>query len=117
MALPSVGVLWHQGESNRNDADYKDKLITIISALRQTTGQPYLPFIMGHISDETPINSQMDATAEELPNTAAVTVDGLERFDGTHYDRDSTIVLGKRYFDAYLGLINREEDASEKPAE
>ncbi|MEZ6190609.1 MAG: sialate O-acetylesterase [Phycisphaerales bacterium] len=112
-----AGVLWHQGESNRNDADYKDKLITIISALRQTTGQPDLPFIMGHISGETPINSQMDAIAEELPYTAAVTVDGLERFDGTHYDRESMIVLGKCYFDAYLGLVNREEDASEKPAE
>lgn len=99
-----AGVLWHQGESNRYDTEYADKLERVVLGLRRDLDQPDLPFIAGHISGENVINDQMDTLAEKLPHMAVVSVEGLKTFDDVHYDRDSLITLGQRYAEAYLKL-------------
>ncbi len=105
-----AGVLWHQGESNSKDEAYGEKLEQLITGLREDIGQPDLLFIAGHISGENIINEQMDVVAEKLPGVAVVSVDGLNRFDGTHYDRDALIALGERYAEAYRALVGKHDD-------
>ena len=102
-----VGVLWHQGEGNSMDEQYAEKLTNVIQGIRRDLNQPDLPFIAGHISGENIINDQMDALAGKLPNMGAVSVDGLERFDGGHYDHDGVIILGKRYAEAYQQVVGK----------
>ena len=104
-----AGVLWHQGESNHDDAEYAAKLERVIVSLRKDLGQPQLPFIAGHISIDNVINDQMDALALTLPHMAVVSVDGLGTFDGVHYDRDSLITLGRRYAEAYIKVTSAED--------
>ena len=102
-----VGVLWHQGEGNSMDEQYAEKLTNVILGIRKDLNQPELPFIAGHISGENIINDQMDALAGELPYMGVVSVDGLERFDGGHYDHDGVIILGKRYAEAYKKVAGK----------
>ena len=102
-----AGILWHQGESNRDDPDYGSKLKQLITALRNDLNQPDLPFIAGHISGENTINSQMDDLKDKLPTYAVVQADGLTLFDGIHYDRKSLITLGRRYAMAYQAMVSQ----------
>src|SRR5690606_20383031 len=49
------GILWHQGESNRNDTTtYLSQLGQLISDLRDTLDRPDLPFVAGQISEIRP---------------------------------------------------------------
>jgi hypothetical protein len=100
-----AGVLWHQGESNHDDAEYAVKLERLILGLRRDLDQTDLPFIAGHISGENVINDQMNTLAEELPHLSVVSADWLNTFDGVHYDRDSLITLGRRYAEAYIKVM------------
>ncbi len=103
-----AGILWHQGESNRNDPEFGRKLKQLIKSLRKDLNQPDLPFIAGHISGDNLINAQMDNLTDSLPAFAVVPVDGLSLFDGIHYDRDSLITLGKGYATAYQSLVSKD---------
>ncbi|MEZ6191249.1 MAG: sialate O-acetylesterase [Phycisphaerales bacterium] len=105
-----AGVLWHQGESNHDDADYAGKLERVVVGLRKDLGQPDLPFIAGHISIDNRINDQIDALTEKLPYMTVVAVNRLATFDGVHYDRDSMITLGQRYAEAYIKLAVAADD-------
>lgn len=106
-------VLWHQGESNRDDSDYAGKLQRLIVGLRKDLNQPGLPFIAGHISGDNAINDQMDALAKTLPRMAVVTVEGLTLFDGVHYDRESLATLGRRYAQAYREIAAAQEQETD----
>lgn len=99
-----AGVLWHQGESNRDDDGYGVKLEQLVLSLREDLNQPELLFIAGHISGENRINEQIDKLTSRLPHMRVVSVDGLKLVDGVHYDRDSLIELGRRYSQALRGL-------------
>lgn len=99
-----AGVLWHQGESNRDDPGYALKLEKLVLGLRGDLGMHELPFIAGHIAGENVINEQMNTLARKLPHMAVVTVEGLTLFDDVHFDRDSLVKLGQRYTEAYLQL-------------
>ena len=49
-----VGILWHQGESDSNNGNYKvyyKKLLVIIEALRKELNAPDIPIIIGGLGD------------------------------------------------------------------
>ncbi len=99
-----AGVLWHQGENNETDQQYYDKVVKLFSELRKQLRQPELPIVLGHITPGDVINPQIEAAARSLGRCAVVPVCNLSTFDEVHYDRDSTIELGRRYAKAYLSL-------------
>ncbi len=99
------GVIWHQGESDQRNADeYLDKLKTLISNLRGDLGDPSLPFIAGQIARDGAINTEIAKLPEAVHATAFVSSDGLTTFDGTHFDTQSQLLLGKRYAEAMIQL-------------
>ena len=117
------GILWHQGESDcmsdeRVEA-YKEKFITMITALRRDLGDETLPVIIGELSynidpvwgraERVPrFNSILADIAREVPHCALVTAEGLTmKPDGIHFDAPACRELGSRYCRAYLELLEK----------
>ncbi|CAA6692449.1 MULTISPECIES: sialate O-acetylesterase [unclassified Lentimonas] len=100
-------VLWHQGESNFDDAAYLGKLSQLITDLRADLQMPQLPFIVGQITGDYPVNTQLDALPEHVSHTACVSSKDLATQDKWHFNSVSQIQLGERYADAVLSIQQR----------
>ena len=114
------GILWHQGESDCKTAEslnsYADKLIAIISAMRNELQNPTLPVIIGEISEDISDNWKMEKRNVEfnkllpeivshIPNSIIVSSKGLNlKADGIHFTSEACREFGKRYFEAYLSI-------------
>ncbi len=99
------GVLWHQGESDQNDAGaYLDKLMTLVGNLRSDFNDTRLPFVAGQIFKDGEINRQIAKLPEAVHASACVSAEGLSTFDGTHFDTRSQILLGERYAEQMIRL-------------
>jgi hypothetical protein len=116
-------ILWHQGESDtvsdRSANDYDEKLQKLITNLRNDLGHQKLPFIVGNLAEfygtgpghnkpERIKNiNKVRATLRALPanvaNTGFVESTDCKSMDRhmVHFDRDSYILLGKRYAEAF----------------
>ncbi len=107
------GVIWHQGESDRLGEQvlrYADNLKELISRIREETGDPSLPFIMGELSpfmdNVDTLNGILHDIAREVPFTGVVTAEGMEhKGDGVHLDSPSATELGKRYTKEMVLLV------------
>jgi hypothetical protein len=113
-----TGILWHQGESNSNNGNYKvyyKKLLLIIEALRMELNAPDIPLIIGglgdflgkegfgkHCTEYNFINQELQKFAFEQDNCYFVTASGLtSNPDGIHIDAISQRKFGLRYFEAF----------------
>jgi len=106
------GIIWHQGESDRTEADsYLAKLEALVANLRADMGIPDLPFVAGEIGrfveGAEPINRVIRALPDRVGNTAVVTAEGLtDHGDVVHFDSRSQRLLGERYADRMLALAH-----------
>ncbi|NHN29037.1 sialate O-acetylesterase [Paenibacillus agricola] len=95
------GVLWHQGESDQNDADtYFAHLNRLVADLRNDLQAPGVPFIVGQLlpTKNAAFNQAMTTIAEHIPNTNWVSNEGTNSTgDGTHLDNASQKLFGRRY--------------------
>jgi predicted alpha/beta superfamily hydrolase len=93
------GILWHQGEADRTDAQYLDKLKNLIINLRNDLGIPGLPFVAGQINNVKLINDQIAKLSDTLPFTGFASSAGLEveETDRWHFDAKGIKILGERY--------------------
>jgi hypothetical protein len=103
------GVIWHQGESDVQDASqYLQDLQELINHIRKDLGNPQLPFVAGQIIDNTPerkaFNQLILQLPQLVPHVAVVGAEGLEVFDGVHFDTESQLKLGERYSAKMLEL-------------
>ena len=115
------GILWHQGEANRNNSSwYLSSLNNIVTALRAELGN--VPFIAGQLSqdrDTDTANDNFNAMMEGISSVISdadyaesigltTNADGLEsgdETDATHFDNYSQRILGRRYAAKVLSLI------------
>jgi hypothetical protein len=128
-----TGILWHQGESDSMNGNYKvyyKKLLSIIEALRKELNAPDIPLIIGglgdflgkegfgkHCTEYDLINQELQKFAFEQDNCYFVTATGLtSNPDGIHIDAISQRKYGLRYFEAFSNkhhvlepLINENE--------
>ena len=117
------GVLWHQGESDTVDATlagaYEGKLHQLIRNLRQDTGVAGLPFIAGdlagfygtgkdhnspaRVAQIQQVRAALKALPAKVPDTAFAPSTGAKSPDANmvHMTRDSYIMLGTTYYDAW----------------
>lgn len=93
------GIIWHQGEANRKDPKYIEKISQLIANLREDLGTPDLPFVCGQINmaEEQPINTLILELPRQVPHTGVVSAEGLVAMDAWHFDRSSMMELGTRY--------------------
>lgn len=108
------GVIWHQGENDINNwKEYREKLIKLINNIRTDLNAPNLIFISGEIGNwklENRINS--DSLNKVIRNINInnydfVSAENLspQTIDSIHFDRQSQLILGKRYAKKYLDMI------------
>ena len=103
-SLPLAGIIWHQGESDREDPKYHDKLAELIKNLRADVTKPRLPFIAGEIYGKGHVNDVFHRLSAKIPHTGFASSKNLTVFDNVHFDRKSQQILGARYADVYLQL-------------
>lgn len=119
-------ILWHQGESDTvtpEDAElYEQRLKKLIYDLRIDLKEPDLPFIIGDLAEFygtgkehcTPdrverinkLRNALKKISQNVPHTGFVSTKDLRSHDHyqVHFDRNSYIRLGYRYFDTYLNI-------------
>jgi len=114
-----VGILWHQGESDCNDAEnrdlYHDRFLHMISTLKKDLDLPEnIPLIIGGLGDFVKeykdgsyiylddINTILKAFSNEIENCAFAPATGLPcKYDGIHFTSAAYRELGLRYFAEY----------------
>lgn len=109
-------VLWHQGESDAQDAAsaaaHAGRLRALIRALRSERGLADLPILIGDLADFSgPAENRMlhDQVRAGLrmvvatdPHAAFVESGGLAKVDKVHFGREALIDFGRRYARAHL---------------
>lgn len=117
-------ILWHQGESDaepEHAAVYKEKLRAVIAQFREDLQLPDLPFIIGQLGQfdgkpwneyEVIVDQAHRELAEEMPNVAFVSAEGLTpKDDMVHFDAASLREFGKRYAEVYIEQENNPQSA------
>jgi len=105
------GVIWHQGEANVSKyKQYMPKITNLIEALRTDLSQPNLPFVAGQLSEDKPKRKYFNDMIIHLPsvvnNTGVASSKNTSTIDNTHFDSASQRLLGKRYAEEMLKLLN-----------
>jgi len=104
-------ILWHQGESDQNNAStYLATLRTLIEDMRADLGNDSLLFIAGQIGTWRESAAAINAVIAQLPDSVAYTAyadaEGLTHLgDNSHFDSRSQRILGERYADALLQTL------------
>jgi len=106
------GVIWLQGEGDvdslRTDM-YLGRLEELINAIREEFDDQSIPFVAGQLFD-TEARARFNKTLLKLPtyirNTGVATSEGTSAFDGTHYDSPSQILMGERFAEEMLKLLD-----------
>lgn len=113
------GILWHQGESDSNEADaplYEARLRQLLSGLRGALGDTQLPVLIGQMgrwpgkpwsAPKLQVDAAHQRVAQTLGHAAFVNADGLGLHeDGlqVHFDAAGARELGRRYALALQGL-------------
>jgi hypothetical protein len=99
------GILWHQGESDKEKEEatvYRDKLIRLVSNLRRELQTPDVPFIAGEIPSfknrDVYINPVFHEAKKNIPHYDIVSAQGLALLpDSIHLNAASQREFGKRY--------------------
>lgn len=134
-----AGVLWHQGESECRPPlydEYEEKFTKIMRALRREIGLAEdVPFLLGGLGDflklragmdpayadllnYTRVNDALRAIAAKNPCVGYVSADGLTANpEQVHFNAPSLRIFGRRYYQVFAGLENKEKRFPEKPRE
>lgn len=124
-------LLWHQGESDTISSEladrYEARLVQFIRDIRADLNEPNLIVIIGNLAEfygtgtehSAPervrrINKVKDSLRNIphiLSNVGFVESTGLCSHDHhqVHFDRDSSIIFGKRYLDVYWSMVNQKK--------
>ena len=105
------GIIWHQGEGDVKEADqYLGKIGHLITAFRDSLNLPELPFVVGQLSEDKPVRKPLNDflvnLPQEMPNTGVALSYGTTAFDSTHFDSPSQILIGERYADQMIKLLD-----------
>jgi hypothetical protein len=58
--------------------------------------------------DHVPVNERMRGLPGKVKRTVVVSAKTLKVFDGVHFDRQSQLILGRRYAEALLKMLQPE---------
>lgn len=116
-----AGILWHQGEhdtfTSLGSSSYQNRLMTLIDDFRKDVGDPYLPFIIGGLTDSeeelqsNPYRGRVWRSLYRIANTfpgcayaSSVGVPFLAN-NQIHFSTEGQRILGTNYAHAYLNLV------------
>lgn len=107
--LKLAGIVWEHGESNRNDAQYLEKMIKFVNQWRKDLQEPKLPFVAGEIYGGLyPVNDYLKRLPKHVKWVDVASNRHLKTVDGTRFTRDSQDKLGTLLAEAWLGIAPQE---------
>ncbi len=129
-----AGVLWHQGESDCAEHQYpvyEEKLTVILGAFREKLGLYDVPFLLGGLGDYlkdcpindtfknyTHINNALKRVADKEKMFGFVSAEGLApNPDNLHFSAAALREFGRRYYQEFLKLENKNKVFTEKKYE
>ena len=124
-ALPHgrlAGILWHQGESDNTAekaATYAKRFRTMIAQLRKDLNAEDVPLMVGELgrfreSNEV-VNKVLVMLPGQVPLCAFVSAEGLkDKGDQLHFDSASQREFGRRYAQAWFGLVKASKPGTTK---
>ncbi|MEP4910737.1 MAG: sialate O-acetylesterase [Algibacter sp.] len=117
-----AGIIWHQGESDRNSSSYIANLTALIADFREAFDNENLPFVVGELSHEkldddglplanVPFNSNLAdlVSSGAINHFAVASAAELNTYDETHFDTQSLRDFGDSYALEMLKLQGRDE--------
>jgi hypothetical protein len=117
MAMGTLdGVVWHQGESDSNNAElaqsYQSRLVQMFTDLRADLEKPKLPIVVGQLGEfvkytySDVVKAAIKQMPEKLPGVAFADSNGLtDKGDHLHFNTASQQQFGQRYAAAMLTLL------------
>lgn len=103
------GIVWEQGESNRHDSQYLEKMIKFINQWRRDLREPKLPFVAGEIyGGRYPINDYLQRVPTHVKWVDVASTRDLKTTDGTRFTRESQDKLGAKLAESWLGIAPAE---------
>jgi hypothetical protein len=120
-----AGILFFQGETDAADpiqypdpppqpSNWADLFSNFVTDFRNDLGQPDLPVVFAQIgatwaSEAFPNWDAVKAqqASIQLPVSTMIVTDDLPLLDGLHFTTDSYRLIGRRFADAYWGLVEQ----------
>lgn len=116
------GIIFHQGESDTSDPNWKYQVREIVTDLRKDLGIGDVPFLAGELlyADYGSCCHWHNTEVRKLPglinNTHVVSALGLPGMDVYHFTTASYRELGRRYAQIMLDKIDRNTGVSSTPS-
>ena len=112
------GIIFHQGETNTNDPNWKVKVQEVVADLKKDLGLSDIPFLAGELlyKEYKSCCSSHNVEINKLPglikNSYVISASGLPGADEAHFTSASYRILGKRYAEKMLTLVKGAECAT-----
>jgi uncharacterized membrane protein YgcG len=106
------GIIFHQGETNTADPQWKFKVQEIVSDLRKDLGIGEVPFLAGELlyADYGSCchwhNPEVNKLPDLIPNAYVISASGLAGADTAHFTTASYREFGKRYATVMLTKVS-----------
>jgi hypothetical protein len=105
------GIIFHQGETNNTDPNWKYTVQQIVADLKSDLGLGDIPFLAGELlyaeygSCCSAHNSEINKLPDLIPNAHVISAAGLPGSDYAHFTSASYRTLGERYAQKMLKLV------------
>jgi hypothetical protein len=105
------GIIFHQGETNTSDPDWKYTVQQIVADLKTDLGLGDIPFLAGELlyaqynSCCSAHNIEINKLPALITNAHVISAAGLPGVDGAHFTSASYRTLGERYAQKMLKLV------------
>lgn len=114
------GILFHQGETNTNDPEWKYQVQGIVEDLKSDLGIGDVPFLAGELlyggcCDSH--NSEIHRLPDLIPNAHVVSAEGLEGADEAHFTAEGYRELGRRYAEEMLEHVDGDGSGTDCPGD
>jgi hypothetical protein len=111
------GILFHQGETNTNNPEWKNKVAAIVKNLKTDLKLGDVPFLAGELLASTGAccgshNVEVNKLPSVITNAHVISSAGLVGADAAHFSSASYREFGKRYAQKMITLLG--DDAKVK---
>ena len=105
------GIIFHQGETNTNNPDWKNKVANVVKNLKADLQLGDVPFLAGELLASTGAccsshNVEVHKLPSLIPNAYVISSAGLQGADAAHFTSASYRELGKRYAKKMIEVLN-----------
>lgn len=111
------GILFHQGETNTNDPEWKNKVADVVISIKADLQLGDVPFLAGELLASTGAccsshNVEVNKLPDVIPNAHVISSSGLVGADAAHFTSASYRIFGERYAKKMLELVGVDDQVT-----